>query len=133
MTSREIELISVIVPIYNMIDYQCGPTYIVFFVNAICGAIFLFWTCSLLPYFPFVKMFSIGTLLILTMHMPLDFFLRPIFHLLGITPVDSYLGQSLLPWFEGIIVMALLYYPIVFLNNYCPLLLGKLPQKTKKR
>lgn len=125
--------ISLSVPRYNMIDYQCGQAYIVFFVNAICGTIVLFWSCSRLPNSFIVKTFSVGTLLILTMHMPLDFFIRPIFHLLGITPVDSYLGQSLLPWFEGIIVMALLYYPIVLLNNYCPLLLGKLPQKTKKR
>lgn len=125
--------LSLSLPIFNMIDYQCGPTYLVFFVNAICGTIVLFWSCSRLPNSFIVKTFSVGTLLILTMHMPLVFFIRPIFHLLGLTPVDSYLGQSLVPWFEGIIVMALLYYPIVLLNNYCPLLLGKLPQKTKKR
>ena len=122
-------LITLNVPRYDMMNYQCGPTYIVFFVNAICGSIVLFWFCTWLPQNKIVQTFSIGTLLILTMHMPLDFFILPIFHRIGITPPNSIFASYLVPWLELIIVLLICYYPIYWLNKYCPILLGKMKKK----
>lgn len=116
-------------PRYDMLNYQCGPTYILFFVNALCGSLFLFWICTKLPESKFVEVFSVGTLLILLLHMELDFFLRPLFHRIGLSPTSTYLGASLLPWFEVIIEFVIFYYPIKWLGNHYPILLGKVKKK----
>lgn len=116
-------------PRFDMMNYNCGPTYIVFFITAICGSVVLFWICSWLPQSNIIQIFSIGTLLLLTMHMPLDFFIRPVFHRLSITPTESLIVKHLMPWLELIIVFILTYYPISWLNNHYPILLGKTSRK----
>lgn len=121
--------ITLSLPRFDMLHYQCGPTYVLFFVNALCGSLFLFWICTKLPRSKFVEVFSVGTLLILFLHMELDFFLRPVFHRIGLTPTSTYLGASLLPWFEVVIEFAIFYYPIKWLNNHFPILLGKVKKK----
>lgn len=66
-------LIALNMPRYDMMNYQCSPTYLVFYICALCGSLVLFWICTKMPQNRIVEVFSIGTLLILTMHMPLDF------------------------------------------------------------
>lgn len=121
--------ISLNVPRYDMLNYQCGPTFIVFFTNAICGSLVLFWFCTKLPKIGIIEVFSVGTLLILTMHMPLDFFILPVFHRLGLTPPESLLQEHLIPWIEVIVVLLVVYYPIKWLNGHFPILLGKVTKK----
>lgn len=121
--------ISLNLPRFDMMNYQYGPSYIVFFTNAICGSIVLFWFCTKLPRNMLVEIFSIGTLLILTMHMPLDFFILPIFHKLSITPPTSLWQRHLIPWGEVLIVLVVTNYPIVWIKRKCPILLGKLPKQ----
>ena len=113
----------------DMLNYQYGTTYLLFFFSALCGSFVLYWICTKLPRFKIIEVFSIGTLFILLLHMELDFFIRPIFHKLGLTPSKTYLSASLLPWFEMVIEFAIFYFPIKWLNNHFPILLGKIPKK----
>lgn len=122
-------LITLKIPRINMLDYQCGPTFILFFFSSMCGSVVLFWICTKLPKIGIVEVFSVGTLFILLLHMQLDYFIRPLFHRLGITPITTYIGASLLPWLELAIEFLLFYYPIRWLNTHCPLLLGKMPRR----
>ncbi len=114
---------------FEMLHYQCGPTYMVFFVCAMFGSLVLFWICTKLPRLKIVEVFSIGTLLILLLHKELDFFIRPVFHLMGLTPTTTYIGASLLPWFEVVLEFIIFYYPILWLNSHFPILLGKVPKR----
>lgn len=119
-------------PRFDMMNYQCGPTFTVFYINALSGSVILFWLTSFLPQNNIVKVFSVGTLLLLTMHMPFDFFILPVFHRLGITPPNNIFLAYLVPWIEMCVVFMICYYPIVWLNKYCPILLGKMPKKVNK-
>lgn len=112
-------------PRFEMLDYQCGPTFLVFYICSICGSLVLFWICARLPQCRMAETFSIGTLLILTLHFPLDFFILPIFHRIGITPVCTTFGEYFIPWFETLVILLIMYYPIVFLKTQYPILLGK--------
>lgn len=109
---------------FGMMTYSYSPTYLLFFINAIMGSMVLFWFCANIgSENSIVEIFSLGTLLILPLHKHIQFFVLPIFHYFGITPGIS---QHILPWIVTITVFILCYYPIVFLNNYFPILLGKL-------
>ncbi len=125
-------LISLNFPRFDMMNYQCGPTYMVFFANAILGSLVLFWFCTKLPQSRLAEVFSIGTLLVLTLHMPLDFFILPIFHRIGLTPPSSLFVSYLIPWLEMVVVLLVTYYPITWLNMHFPILLGKMPKKIVK-
>lgn len=124
--------ISLSVPRYDMMNYQYGAAFVCFFINAICGSLVLFWFCSKLPRYHMVEVFSVGTLLVLTMHMPLDFFILPVFHRLGITPAENMLQEHLIPWLEVVVVILCVYPLVLWLKNHCPILLGKVT-KTKNQ
>ncbi len=119
-------VISLNFPRFDMMNYQCGPTFMLFFVNALCGSLVLFWCCTKFPQCKWVEIFSIGTLLILTLHMPLDYFILPVFHLLGITPPNVVVMEYFVPWMEAFVVFVIVYYPIRFFIIHCPILLGKI-------
>ncbi len=121
-------IITLISPRFDMMNYQCGPTFMVFYINAICGSLALFGFCSKLPQSRLAEVFSIGTLLILTLHMPLDFFILPVFHRIGLTPPNTLFVSYLIPWLEMGVVLLVTYYPITWLNMHFPLLLGKMPK-----
>lgn len=113
----------------DMLNYQYGTTYLLFFFSALCGSFVLYWICTKLPRLKIVEVFSIGTLFILFLHMELDFFLLPVFHRLGLTPSTTYLSASLLPWFEMVIEFTIFYFPIKWMNNHFPILLGKMHKR----
>ena len=114
-------------PRFNMSVQQFGICYLSFFMNALLGSIVLFWLCTWFKSSSIIKTLSVGTLLILVMHMNIHFITLPVLHRLGITPT---LSQSIVPWICMIIVMVVCYYPIKWLWKYCPILLGKMPVKT---
>lgn len=118
-------------PRFDMLNYQCGPFYPLFFFNSLCGTLVLIWFCIRLPRNRIVEVFSIGTLFILMLHMQMDYFILPIFHRVGITPNSTYLGQSLVPWIETTVVLMISYYPIKWLSCHCSILLGKIRHKSK--
>lgn len=124
--------ISLNFPRFDMMNYQCGPTYMVFFINAICGSLVLFWFCTWLPQNKVVEVFSIGTLMILTLHMPFDFFILPVFHRVGLTPAHNIFMEYFIPWLEAAIVLLITYHPILLLNKHCPILLGKVKSISSK-
>ena len=115
-------------PRFNMVTYQYGPTYLLFFVNALCGCMVVFWLSSKLPKTHCVKVFSIGTLFILVLHTSLGYFVLPLLNRLGLMSIDV-LKYNVMPWFEMILVLFALYYPISWLYKYYPILLGKLSNK----
>jgi len=111
---------------FDMLSYQYGSNYMIFFITAICGSIVLFWICTKFKENSIVKVFSVGTLLILGLHIHLNWFILPILNRLGLV---SSLGQALTAWFCTFIVLFICYWPIKWLMKSCPILLGKLPKK----
>ncbi len=93
-------------------DNTFGRSYVVFLLNAIVSTFLLFHISSKIPYSKVITTFSKGTLLILGLHVPimqvLDIVLPSYFH-------------ELLPLF----VLPICYYPILWLERYCPETLGK--------
>lgn len=92
---------------------EYGYSYVLFFINASLSTILLFGISIHIPSNSFCVAMSKGTLLILGIHMPL-------LNLLSVL-LPSFLN-CILP----ILVMILCYYPIVCLDRWCPLLLGKM-------
>lgn len=99
-----------------------GMSYVVFFLIAVASTLFLLSILS----FSHIKatkqivLFSKGTLLILGLHMPLLKTLEMIF------PVWT---REFLP----LLVLPLCYYPILWLEKWCPELLGKVRWNFIKR
>ena len=89
-----------------------GRSYVVFLLNAMVSTLLLFYISSKIPYSKVITTFSKGTLLILGLHIP-------IMRALGMV-LPSYF-HNLLPLF----VFAICYYPIIWIDKFCPELLGK--------
>lgn len=89
-----------------------GISYSVFFVFASISSVVLFELSNYFPPLKFVTVISNGTLLILGLHIPIMKFLDMI------TP-------SCFHEFLPLAVLPICYYPIVYLNKWCPILLGK--------
>lgn len=89
-----------------------GRLYVFFVLNAVLATLLLFYTASKFPSSKVITTFSKGTLLILGLHIPimqvLDMALPSFFH-------------ELLP----ILVFAICYFPILWIDRFCPELLGK--------
>lgn len=107
----------------NILNYQFGYSYSIFFIGACIGSLVLYYLCSKLKKNPIIQVFSMGTMLILAMNFNLKIFLNIIFDKLslGALATDKYLY----PWILGLLIMAICYYPIKWLLNNYPLLLGK--------
>lgn len=93
-----------------------GDNVIVFFINAMASSYLFFKMCSLFKARRFVVVFSKGTFFILGTHYLL---LTIIGHMVRFNDGVIY------PWLCGILIFCLLYYPIKFCINKCPILLGK--------
>ena len=90
-----------------------GCSYALFFINASASSLLVFVLSNHIPSTNFSTVVSKGSLLILGIHMPLIKILTVLLPLyfLYLTPI---------------IVMLLCYYPIKWLDIWCPPLLGKL-------
>lgn len=103
--------------------YSCyfGKYPILFYINAFIGCIMVICTCNLLNNIEFniIKKISSGSLVILAYHFPLITLLNYLyFHVFALSPdVLSNVVMS-------IIIMLLLYYPIILIQKYCPILIG---------
>ena len=109
-------IISIFVPLFNgycsINENIYGIAYIVFLLNAIASTFFVLFILSHFKVTKQITLFSKGTLLILGLHMPI---LKTLEMLL---PVWT---REFLPLF----VLPLCYYPILWLDKWCPELLGK--------
>lgn len=105
-----------IIPIINgassINSQKYGCSYALFFINASASSLLVFVLSNHIPSTNFSTVVSKGTLLILGIHMPLIKILNVLLPLyfLYLTPI---------------IVMLLCYYPIKWLDIWCPLLLGR--------
>ena len=109
--------IFVILPLVNgscsINSNEFGMSYIIFLVNAIISTLFIFVISNIIPQNQFATIISKGTLLILGLHVPI------------MKMLDSFLPH----YFDYIIpfiAILLCYYPIKFLDGWCPLLLGRI-------
>ena len=92
---------------------EYGHSYFVFFINASLSTIFVFVISSYIPFLKFITTISKGTLLILGLHIP-------IMKVLGVfCPV-------ILHEYLPLLVLPICYFPILYLERSCPILLGKL-------
>lgn len=90
-----------------------GCSYAIFFINASASSLLVFTISNYMPSTEFCTVVSKGTLLILGIHMPL-------------IKVMSLLLPLYFSFFTPIIVMLLCYYPIKWLDTWCPPLLGRI-------
>ena len=90
-----------------------GISYSLFFLNAIASSVFVFILSDYIPSTTFCTVISKGTLLILGLHFPIMSILNSV--------LPSFC-DTIIP----ILTLFLCYYPILWLNKWCPLLLGKI-------
>jgi len=110
-------LLAIALPIINgkcsILNNEFGLSYVIFCINAIITTILLFVFSNKISSSLMFVIFSKGTLLILGLNLQL-----------------IYLLDFLLPqWIKFAIpflVMGLCYYPIILLDRWCPILLGKI-------
>lgn len=107
----------------NILNYQFGYSYVVFFFNACVGSIIIYTICLKLSESTIIKNISMGTMLILAMNFSLKVFLNVLLTKMGLELflTDNYV----LPWILGFLILAICYYPIKWLLNHYPTLLGK--------
>lgn len=90
-----------------------GRSYILFFINASLSTLFVFRITHYIPQNKFITTISKGTLLVLGLHIPIMKTLDLLF------PTCLH---ELLPLF----VLPICYYPILWLEKWCPPLIGKI-------
>ena len=116
-------------PSVDMRAYQCGSTYILFYITSMCGSLCFFLLCSKLPRSKTINVLAWGTLLILMMHSPIDYFIVAAIYKVGIYPTSSNMEVFLISWIRMLIVFAICYYPISWLSSHMPILLGKMKKR----
>ena len=107
----------ILIPLFNgstsINSNQFGLSYIIFFINASISTLFVFRITNNIPQNKFITTISKGTLLVLGLHIPimntLDFIFPTFLH-------------DLLPLF----VLPICYYPILWLEKWCPPLIGRI-------
>ena len=107
----------------EILHYQWGISYILFFLNACLGSFLLFYLCSKFKQNRIVEVFSKGTLLILAF----NFILRVLISILFIKISLNYIVNDhyACPWIIGLLIMLICYWPIKLLLCNFPILLGK--------
>ena len=104
----------------DILYLKYGVCYPLFFFNAIIGTLVFFKVLSILPRNRHVEIVSSGTFLILGSHIFLRNWLGALFNRINLVIPHSYYALVI-----GLIIVALCYYPIRYLLNRCPILLGK--------
>lgn len=107
----------------NILNYEFGRNYLVFFVAACAGSLVLYKMCSLLNNSSVSRVLSTGTMLVLAMNFNLKIFFGVLFTKLGFDFILK--DQYIYPWVVAALIIAICYIPIKWLLNYCPVLLGK--------
>lgn len=110
----------ILIPLVNgycsINENEFGCSYIFFGIDAIIVTLLLFYVASKLHFSKVITTFSKGTLFILGLHIPIMQFLSMVF------PSDCY---DYLP----LLVLPICYFPILWIDRYCPELLGKVRWK----
>lgn len=107
----------------NILNYEFGRNYLVFFVAACAGSLVLYKMCSLLNNNSVIRVLSTGTMLVLAMNFNLKICFSVLFTKLGFDFMLK--DQYFYPWVVAVLIIAICYVPIKWLLKYCPILLGK--------
>ena len=112
-------LLSLSIPIVNgrcgILETTYGMSFFMFSLNAMISTILLFVLANYVPANQVCITISKGTLFILGIHMPLIDFIEYV----GVIPAAF---DFMVPFF----VITICYYPIRWLDRFCPVLLGKM-------
>ena len=112
-------LFSISIPIVNgrcgILETAYGVSFFLFSFNAMASTILLFFLVNYIPANQVCVTISKGTLFILGIHMPLINFIEYI----DVIP-------EILNFIIPFLVILICYYPIMWLDCYCPILLGKM-------
>lgn len=116
----ELFLLSIASVIFPFINGFCsinsnefGMAYMIYFFSAIATTLLLLIISNYVPTIKFIQISSKGTLLILGMHMPI---------MRGL----SYILPNIMFDFLPFLVIPICFFPILWLDRHCPILLGKL-------
>lgn len=110
----------------EILNLHFGHNYLFFFIGAVSGSAVLFWLCCHFKDHSFVRTISIGTMLILGLHMDFYDMLFPVLNRLG---VYSVMSEWAVVWLASLLTLALCYWPIRLCMRYAPILLGKITIK----
>lgn len=94
-------------------SHEYGYSYAIYFINASASTLLVFVISYRIPSTRFCTVISKGTLLILGIHMPLIKILN------GLLPLNF-------SYAVPVVVLILCYFPIKWLDKWCPPLLGRL-------
>ena len=113
-------VVIIIIPLFNgfcsINGNEFGYSYVLFLLNAIVSTLFLFSMSSRIPFIKPFTTFSKGTLLILGLHIPILHFLEMVF-------------PSCFREYLPLAVFLICYFPIIWIEKFCPELLGKVRWK----
>ena len=82
-------------------------------MNAILGSLLLYYGCSKLKQSSVIEVLSKGTLLIMAFNFVLKVWGTALFDKLGLGLITS--DRYVYPWFLGLLIMLICYYPIKWL------------------
>lgn len=101
-------------------NYGC---YLVYFLNAVLGGVLLFYGCSKLGQNRIIEVFSKGTLLVMAFNLVLHSYISAFFRIVGLGVIAN--ERLFVPWLISFFIMVICYFPIKWLLNNYPSLLGK--------
>ncbi len=113
----------------GILNLNFGHNYFFFFVGAVSGSALVFGACMLLPNNKFVRTISIGTMLILGLHMDFYEILFPILNRVGIY---SLVPAWVVVWIVSALTLILSYWLIRWSMYHMPILLGKMSAFNKQ-
>ena len=107
----------------GILNLHFGHNYFFFFIGAVSGSFVLFWVCSHLRDNLFVRTISVGTMLILGLHMDFYDVLFPILNRVGFYAIFP---DWAVIWIAAALTLVLSYLPIRWCMRHMPILLGKI-------
>ena len=107
----------------EILKCQYGNYYILYFLNAVLGSVVFFYISSKFRRNYIIEIFSKGTLLILAFNIVLHSYISAAFTAVGFGFIVN--EKNLFPWFEALLIMLICYWPIKWMLNKYPVLLGK--------
>lgn len=107
----------------EILNCRYGDYYLFYMLNAILGGVILFYVCSKFSQSKVIEVFSKGTLLIMAFNILLHNYINFFFEKIGL---GIFVNDTIVfPWIAALLIMLICYYPIKWLLNHYPLLLGK--------
>ena len=97
--------------------------YSVYFLNAILGGLLLFYACSKLRQSKIIEIISKGTLLVMAFNFVLHSYINSVLYKVGLSFIAN--EKMIIPWLTAFLIMVICYFPIKWLLNHYPALLGK--------